>query len=541
MLTPARAAPKAVPIGATPTIAALCFDPLPLTLAQRADPALTHAPFVCVEDGRVLHASAAAHRLGVTPGMRLSGARMRVAELRVVEASEPEVAHAWEALLRELHEVTPWVEAGRRGRLFARLEAAEARALAKRYRARVGVAEAREIAELAALSTRPGECRTVAPGGETDFLTRLPLRFLKGVGASGKNLTRLHWLGLTTVGELAGWNASQIRSYLAEEGEALLPYLHGPYRTRLRPGRPPEALTRSFAFEEPAREPRELLPALERLSTALERALAGRASRRLTLTAGLGGSQRSATRLSKQPLTRAPQIRQQALFALQDSGATEAGIERLTLELAAPRRLGVQSGLWRAREQRQRALEAALERHPGAMVQFAWRDPYAEADDLAWGWERLTAAPAEAGDGATSGQPATGRPTTGRPAAVPLFPTEQVAGAHRHLTRASAVPLFAGLGPATSTADGRADDPAGDPTHDAAWHDRDAAPGAGRPSASQPSPAGDAAAGAPDGAMPEGTAPHPILSPLPEEHHAQAHAPRRRHTPRPAPGPGELA
>ena len=539
MLTPAHAATEAVPTGTTPGIAALCFDPFPLTLAQRADPALAHVPLVCVEDGRVLHASAAAHRLGVTPGMRLSGARMRVADLRVAEASEPELAHAWETLQRELHDVTPWVEAGRRGRLFARVEVAEARALAARYAARVGVAEAREIAELAALSARPGTCRSVAPGGEADFLARLPLRFLKGVGVSGKNLTRLHWLGLTTVGELARWNASQLRSYLAEEGEALLPYLHGPYRTRLRPGRPPEALRRSVAFTEPAREPHELLPALERLSTALERALAGRASRRLTLTASLAEAQRSATRLSKRPLTRAPQIRQQALFALQDSGATEAGIDRLTLELATPRRLSVQSGLWRAHEQRQRALEAALERYPGAMVQFAWRDPYAEADDLAWGWERLTAATAEAGEGAAGTRSATVVPAT----AVPLFPDGRSgeAGAHRHLTRASAVPLFAGLTPdAPAAGNAAADDSETGPMGAGSGRATPAAasPDMARPDIATSDPAEGAGAGTPSDAP---AAPRPVLSPTPEERLAQTHGPRRRHDPRPATGPGALA
>ena len=487
MLTPARTATKAVPVGTAPLIAALCFDPLPLYLAQRSDPALAHAALVYAEEGRVLHASAAAHRLGVTPGMRLSGARMRVEGLHVVQSQEPEIEHAWETLLRELHAVTPWLEEGRRGRLFLRLEAREARALAERYGARVGVAGAREIAELAALSSRPGEGRAVAPGGEADFLARLPLRFLKGVGISGKNLTRLHWLGLTTVGELTRWNASQIRSYLGEEGDALLPYLHGPYRTRLRAQRPPEVLQRSFAFEEPAREPYELLPVLERLSAALECALAGRAARRLTLTAGLAGQQRSATRLSKRPLARARQIRQQALFALEDvaledSGGAGAGIERLTLALAAPRRLGLQSGLWHAREERQRALDAALERYPDAMVRFVWRDPYAEADDLAWTWERLT--PAAAGDDARAGA----RPARPRPAAE--APGNGIAE-HHHLVRAAAVPLFSGL--------------------------------------------------ADDAAAPAAASTPPLLSPLPEDRHAHAHAPRPRHPERPATGTGELA
>ncbi|MEJ2290845.1 MAG: hypothetical protein P8Y05_03895 [Deinococcales bacterium] len=494
MLTPAPVATKAVPVGTSPLIAALCFDPLPLYLAQRADPTLTHAALVCAEDGRVLHASAAAHRLGVTPGMRLSGARMRVEGLRVVEPREPDVEHAWELLLRELYAVTPWLEQGRRGWLFLRLGEEEARALAMRYATRVGVAAAREIAELAALSSRPGECRTVAPGDEEEFLARLPLRFLKGVGASGKNLTRLHWLGLATVGELRRWSVSQLRSYLGPEGDALLPYLHGPYRTRLRPHRPPEVLQRSLTFEEPAREPRELLPALERLSTALECALAGRAARRLTLTAGRDGKERSATRLSKRPLARARQIRQQALFALQDSGAAEAGIERLTLELAAPRRLGLQSGLWRAREERQRALETALERYPHAMVRFVWRDPYAEADDLAWGWERLAPASADAaGDAPRPGArrkrptaPAAGAPMTGT---IEGGPAE-----HRHLVRAAAVPLFSGL----------ADDGVLAPT-------------------------------------PPRPATPPLLSPLPEALDAHAHAPRSGHPAGPTTGAGELA
>lgn len=468
MLPPAHTATKAVPVGTAPVIAALCFDPLPLYLAQRTDPALAHAALVCVEDGRVLHASAAARRLGVTPGMRLSGARMRVEGLRVVQSREPEIEHAWGTLLRELHALTPWLEQGRRGRLFLRLEVREARALADRYGARVGMADTREIAELAALSARPGEERVVENGGASGFLARLPLRFLKGVGVSGKNLTRLHWLGLATVGELARWNASQIRSYLGEEGDALLPYLHGPYRTRLRAQRPPEVLQRSLAFEEPAREPRELLPALERLSTALERALAGRAARRLTLTAAFAGQQRSATRLSKRPLARARQIRQQALFALEDvalenvalenRAAAGTGIERLTLALAAPRRLGLQSGLWRAREERQRALDAALERYPDAMVRFVWRDPYAEADDLAWTWERLTPAAGDGtlGDGTLGDRAPDGAPDGAAPAAQRTRSRRADApgagiAAHRHAVRAAAVPLFSGFAGAPAT------------------------------------------------------------------------------------------
>jgi hypothetical protein len=218
-------------------------------------------------------------------------------------------------------------------------------------------------------------------------LQRLPLRFLRGVGVSEGNLTRLRWLGIVTVGQLAAWTAAQIRSYLGAESERLLPYLHGPRRTSLLPLPLPEALSRTLTFTEPVREPHQLLPALDRLSGELAGALAGRAARRLTLTATLPSGQRRASRLSKRPLTQARHIRQQALFALHDSRAQGHDIERLTLELATPERLGSQEGLWPQRERRQRALDATAERFPGAPRRLTAQDPYAQAGDLAWRWE----------------------------------------------------------------------------------------------------------------------------------------------------------
>lgn len=367
-------------------IAAFCFEPLPLYLARRSDPALGRTPLVHVEEQRVLHANPAARRHGIDAGMRLDGARMRVEGLQVVNYSEPDLQHAWHSILRQLNEHTPWLESRTRGRAFATLGPDEAAALAVLHDVGVGVADTCEEAELAALSARPGTCRRVDGDGGA-FLQRLPLRFLRGVGVGEGNLTRLRWLGVATAGQLAAWTASQLRSYLGAEGEALLPYLHGPRRTSLLPFPLPESLSRSLSFTEPVREPHQLLPALDRLSGELAGALAGRAARRLTLTATLPHGQRRASRLSKRPLTQARHIRQQALFALHDSHAQGHDIERLTLELAAPERLASQEGLWPQRERRQRALDATSERFPGAPQRLATLDPYAQAGDLAWRWE----------------------------------------------------------------------------------------------------------------------------------------------------------
>lgn len=366
-------------------IASLCFDPLDLYVAVRSDPGLARVPLVSVEEQRVTHANAPARRHGITPGMRLDGARMRVEGLEVVSHTEPDLQHAWEELLRELNQHTPWIESVARGRALARLDAVEADELADHYGVRVGLAHDRETAELAAVSSHPGTVRHV--DDVKGFLARLPLRFLLRIGLSQANLTRLTWLGLTSAAHLASWTASQIRSYLAAEAELLLPYLHGPRRTELRQFEPPPTVARSLTFSDPVVEPHRLLPALDRLSGELARELGGRATRRLTLTARLPSGTRRASRLSKRPLTQARHIRQQALFALEDSHVTGQPIERLTLELASPERLSEQEGLWPGRERRQRALEATMERFPTAQRRLEWGDTNAQATDLVWRWE----------------------------------------------------------------------------------------------------------------------------------------------------------
>ncbi len=416
-------------------IAALNYVPFPLYLAERAEPERKRRPLVVAQEQRVLHANVPAKRHGVTLGMRLDGARMRVDGLQVVSFTEPDLEHAWSALLRDLYEFTPWLEAGVRGRAFAQLNAEEALALAKRHGVPVGLADDRETAELASLTARTGEVREVTALATNAFLERLPLRFLTGVGLSEANLTRLRWLGLSTAGDLARWSAPQLRSYLAAEGGALQAYLHGPRHAELHPYQLPETLRRSLTFTEPLQEPRQLLPALDRLAGALERALAGRSARHLTLTATTASGKRRASRLAKRPLQQARHISQQALFAFHDSQAEGSPIERLTLELSAPSRVGKQESLWPQRERRQKALRATMERFPATQRRFVWRDPHAQAADLAWGWEAYvdengsyaTAGVSERGDSSLAARQPTGRDHQAQLAA----------------TNATAVPLFA--------------------------------------------------------------------------------------------------
>jgi len=400
------------PMGADATrLVAVVVEPFPLWLAERRDPGLARTPLVACDEGRVLHANPAARRRGIDRGMRLAGARLRATSLAIAPSDEPGLAQGWRELVRELLGWTPWLDAGHRGRAFLRLSEAEAEALAVRLNARVGIADDLETAELAALAARPGQARGVAPHAETGFLHRLPLRFLRGVGLAEGALTRLHWLGLASVGDLAAWSPAQLRAYLGEGAPGLLPYLHGPRRQRLTAWAPPAVLRRRLAFERPLFEPAELEPALDRLARSLALGLEGRAARHVTVATEGGGGPRRASRLAKRPLRAAGQIRQQALFALRDTGAAAGGIEDLTIELADPERVADAVGLWDARRQQEAAVDAVLERYPHALVRVRWGDPHAPASDQAWRWAALE-------DGAREGARVSGGArTSGRPPA----------------------------------------------------------------------------------------------------------------------------
>jgi protein ImuB len=367
-------------------VVALLLDPLPIWLAQRRDPTLARTPTATVQDGKVVHANPSARRLGVSRGMRVEGAHLRAEHLVTLTPNEVETAHAWDGVLRDLAAWTPWLVGRRRGLALLRATTREAADLAAAFEGRVGVAADRQTAELAAAAAHPGAVRTVAPGEEAAFLERLPLRFLRAVGLPDRDLTRLHWLGLATAGDLAAWSREQLEGYLGESGRALLPYLHGPRDGALPTWVPPEPLRRRLAFERPLFEPFELEGAIDHLSHALAGALGGTAARRLTLVADVGGVAMPASRAPKRPLHEAGQIRRQALLALSDCGAAPIGIDGLTLELDERRRVSDQEGLWATRAQRERASDAVQGRFPGTLRRVRWGDPYAPAADHAWDW-----------------------------------------------------------------------------------------------------------------------------------------------------------
>jgi nucleotidyltransferase/DNA polymerase involved in DNA repair len=359
---------------------AVLFEPFPLWLAVHEQPELREKPLAAVQDDHILHANPLARKAGIKGGMRAGTAILRVTELELIPAQAPLLQHQWDALLGELYGLTPWLEPIAVGRVLLRISPADAYLIAEAFSARIGVAAYREIALLAALATPEGKAREVPRGLEHRFLEALPVCFLKGVGLGEEGVRELAWLGIERCGRLARWKRAQLEAYLGKAAASIIPYLLGPWNEQVSLFKPEEVIRTEFAFDEPAREPAELLPVLEHLSLQASHCLEDRGvARRLTLTLVSGGLSFPAARVAKEDLKDQGSILRLALLALQDTGALGLDIEGVRLELAGLYRPSEQLSLWRRQARREEAIRAVNARYPGVLLRAEEVNPWSMA------------------------------------------------------------------------------------------------------------------------------------------------------------------
>lgn len=392
-------------------VAAALFRPWPVWLLVREHPELRGLPLAVHRSGRVVALCPRARRLGVREGMGVEVARMRAASL-VLLPYPAHAASAWRALLEELHRLTPWVEPLGEGVVLLGLSIPEARLLAAGHGVRVGVANWREVALLAAWAAREGEARGVGENEERAFLERLPLYLLRGVGLTLEGLEKLRLLGLKRVGELLAWTPLQIAAYLPE-GRRLLPYLFGPWRKGVARFREEEAVE-AWAWEA------EAGPGLfAHLARRLFQGLAGRAASWVRVEAVAEGLSFRGEHLAKGPLRAEGELRLALELAFRRSGALGMPLEAVRAVASGLHRPAWQEGLFPGER---RGLAEALARHPGLF----WRVEVVDREALApeWGfryraWEVEDAAlPATLGGGGADG-----------PAPVGGLPGEAAGGA----------------------------------------------------------------------------------------------------------------
>lgn len=353
-------------------IACALFEPFPFWQACWDKPELRDKALISLSKGKVEAASVAAKKQGIKPGMSLAGA-MAYADVEMIEANNSQLKHQWDGLLDKLYSFTNRLESAKLGLVFLDLDINAAKQIASFFSCRVAVASSKERAHLLALTAFEGIARI--PEHEEQFLARLPLWYLRGIGLKEKTLERFKWLGLERLGQLLAWRKSQTEAFLGLENKTLLRYMYGPFDKQVADYKPAEKILLSQSFDEALTEPYLIEPYLRLLAWESVAVLAGKSARYITLTTKGNGLSFSETKRAKYSLNDARTIFRHAQTLLYQTGAF--GIEELKLELSGLYRMSEQGELWQQRENLEKAVREVEERFPEALLKFRESNPHA--------------------------------------------------------------------------------------------------------------------------------------------------------------------
>lgn len=282
-------------------LACLLVPLFPLAARLRSEPDLAREALGVFEGNgntaRLVAATRAARRAGLTAGMTLPQARALVSKL-VIRARDADCERsAQEALIEAAETLAPRVEDAGEGLIYIDLaglerhfpggnfEANMARALVDAAEgtglpARAGIASGKLAARIAA--ELPKTPTIVPPGEEPEFLAPLPLdRLCPQVGVAA---TLERW-GIRSIGDFAKLPASEVASRLGRAGQALHTLARGEDAQPFLPRPLPESFREGMSLDWPlvALEPFLFVSraALERLVSRL--AAQGLAAKRLAL------------------------------------------------------------------------------------------------------------------------------------------------------------------------------------------------------------------------------------------------------------------
>lgn len=232
-------------------------------IERAADPALAGRPVIVGGDprkaGRVQSASADARAAGVEEGMPMIEALGRCPRARALRTDMRRYREVSQRLYAELRRAFERLEPAGLDAAYA--DGASLRGPAERVAGelcrrveaelrlplRVGIAEVRFVAKLAAEEGGERGVHRVAAGGEAEFLRPLPVSRLPGVGPN--TALRLSRLGAETVGDLMRLGPERLEAELGRRGRELLSLAGGRGDTRVRAVRPRQSLSQESTFE----------------------------------------------------------------------------------------------------------------------------------------------------------------------------------------------------------------------------------------------------------------------------------------------------
>src|SRR5712672_1073633 len=206
---------RTVGMATTATILHADLDAFYASVEQLLDPSLRGRP-IAVGGGVVLAASYEAKAFGVRGGMPGRQACELCPQLTFVSGHFREYQRLGDAAIKVIGDFTPLVERISIDEAFADVAgcthlfgppAEIARAIRERVRTElglpisVGVARTKHLAKIASQVAKPDGLVVVDPDTELQFLHRLPVELMWGVGPATE--VRLAKIGVTTIGQLA--------------------------------------------------------------------------------------------------------------------------------------------------------------------------------------------------------------------------------------------------------------------------------------------------------------------------------------------------
>ena len=274
------------------TVACVFVADLPSWALQRLEPNLRETPVVVLAGRRVAGVCERARKAGIKRGDEVDRVRALCPSAAIAQLEPSALTAAWDAALETMHRVTPWIETVRPGTAYlAGINVLDAEALASELFVRLGLAQSRGTALLAALAARACSARVVSD--EAVFLSHLPTYFLRGANIPAHVIERLGLFGLRTLGDLLiRVTPKQLQGQFGKDAAPLWALISGADTRPVPIYTPASSLHASWIFDPPALEPHEWQPILEHLTTVVVDQLEPRVTGTITimLTTALGES-----------------------------------------------------------------------------------------------------------------------------------------------------------------------------------------------------------------------------------------------------------
>jgi hypothetical protein len=325
-------------------------------------------PLAVLASGRVISTCRTGRRSGIEEGMSGERAKSLCPDIRLrIRSADLEEA-AWEEVVHSVNGITPFIESAGPPLLFFKSDdLPAARALTEALPAHGGVAPNRPSAQLAALRAAPGNTLVLSPRNLDGFLDRFAVDRLMEIGFEEDTVELLQHFGYTTLGAVKRLSLRHLKAQFGDDGERLFGMLHPGDEPPVPLFREPRVIRQDYDFDDPCREPGQILPVLEYLVARAAEALRPQYCQRLRLAA-TGCRRRQNTMTSHilpEPIGSLAALLRASVRLLHAMLSPDLEMESLTLELGALRHVkSTQIPLFRERPSVFGAVRAVHRRFP---------------------------------------------------------------------------------------------------------------------------------------------------------------------------------